>query len=43
MLGPDGKPRPDLFQQDGLHMNAAGYRIWTDILQQNGKQIFGDT
>lgn len=26
-LGPDGKPRPDLFIQDGQHNNDAGYRI----------------
>jgi lysophospholipase L1-like esterase len=29
MLGPDGKPRPELFVQDGLHMTPAGYKIWT--------------
>jgi lysophospholipase L1-like esterase len=28
MLGPDGKPRPELFQKDGLHMNPKGYAIW---------------
>jgi lysophospholipase L1-like esterase len=25
ILGPDGKPRPELFEKDGLHLNAAGY------------------
>lgn len=29
MLGPDGKPRPDLFLPDGLHLNAEGYKLWT--------------
>jgi lysophospholipase L1-like esterase len=29
MLGPDGQPRPDLFVADNLHMNEAGYAIWT--------------
>jgi lysophospholipase L1-like esterase len=29
MLGPDGKPRRELFVADGLHMTPAGYRIWT--------------
>jgi lysophospholipase L1-like esterase len=33
MLGPDGKPRPEIFREDGLHMNAKGYRIWTDLLR----------
>jgi len=28
MLGPDGLPRPDIFQEDRLHMNAKGYEIW---------------
>lgn len=32
MLGPDGKPRPELFLADGLHMNGAGYAIWREIL-----------
>ena len=29
MLGADGTPRPELFIQDGLHMTAAGYDLWT--------------
>ncbi len=28
MLGPDGKPRPDIFVSDNLHLNARGYAIW---------------
>jgi lysophospholipase L1-like esterase len=28
MLGPDGRPRPDIFVEDGLHMNAKGYALW---------------
>ena len=32
MLGPDGQPRRDLYEQDGLHVNAAGYALWKDIL-----------
>ena len=28
MLGSDGRPRRDLYVADGLHMTAAGYRIW---------------
>lgn len=33
MLGPDGKPKPDIFIEDNLHMNAKGYAIWQKILQ----------
>ena len=29
MLGGDGLPRPEIFVADKLHMNAAGYQIWT--------------
>jgi len=29
MLGPDGKPLPELFVKDGLHLSAAGYARWT--------------
>ncbi|MEX0611773.1 MAG: SGNH/GDSL hydrolase family protein [Pirellulales bacterium] len=32
MLGPDGQPRKALFLDDDLHMNAEGYRVWTEIL-----------
>lgn len=28
MLGPDGRPKPDIFRPDHLHMNAKGYAIW---------------
>lgn len=26
-LGADGKPRPECFVEDGLHLNAAGYKL----------------
>ena len=32
MLAADGKPRPELFLADGLHMNSAGYAVWREIL-----------
>ena len=32
MLGPDGFPKPQIFVSDRLHMNAEGYKIWTDIV-----------
>jgi lysophospholipase L1-like esterase len=32
MLGKDGKPRPELFVEDGLHMSAAGYAIWNKLV-----------
>ena len=28
MLGPSGRPRPELYRADSLHMTPAGYAIW---------------
>ena len=36
MLGADGNPRPDIFREDKLHMNAEGYEIWRKII---GKKL----
>ena len=33
MLGWDEKPRRELFVEDGLHMSAEGYRLWTMLLR----------
>jgi lysophospholipase L1-like esterase len=33
MLGADGKPRPELLVEDGLHLNPEGYRIWADLVR----------
>ncbi|RYF30618.1 MAG: GDSL family lipase [Comamonadaceae bacterium] len=32
MLGADGRPRPELFASDRLHMNSAGYALWQSII-----------
>jgi lysophospholipase L1-like esterase len=32
MLGADGRPRPELFRADSLHMTPAGYAIWRDAV-----------
>jgi lysophospholipase L1-like esterase len=33
MLGPDGKPREELFRPDGLHMTKKGYDLWVSIIK----------
>jgi lysophospholipase L1-like esterase len=33
ILGPDGKPRRDLFRIDRLHPNQKGYAVWTAIIK----------
>ena len=32
MLGSDGKPKPELFIRDGLHLNNKGYALWAKIV-----------
>jgi lysophospholipase L1-like esterase len=34
MLGGDGKPRPDLFVKDGLHLSAKGYEILNEAVRK---------
>jgi lysophospholipase L1-like esterase len=33
MLGEDGKPKPDIFVADHLHMNAKGYALWVPLVK----------
>lgn len=32
MLDPNGRPRPELFSQDALHLNADGYALWSSLI-----------
>ena len=32
MMGADGLPKPEIFVEDKLHMNAAGYAIWKEVV-----------
>ena len=32
MLGANNTPRPELFVEDGLHVNAQGYALWRDLI-----------
>jgi lysophospholipase L1-like esterase len=32
MLGADGRPRPELYREDQLHMTRAGYEIWREAI-----------
>ena len=34
MLGPDGKPIPEIFSPDRLHMNERGYALWTRVVKR---------
>lgn len=33
MLNSDGQPKPEIFGDDRLHMNAQGYAIWQKLIQ----------
>jgi len=35
MLGPDGRPREELFQPDRLHLNAQGYALWKSVIAEH--------
>ncbi|NLX12772.1 MAG: hypothetical protein GXY44_03845 [Phycisphaerales bacterium] len=37
MLGPDGRPRLELFVADGLHLNRKGYELWTILIADHLK------
>lgn len=41
MLQRDGRPRAELFQDDGLHLNEHGYRLWAQTMLDHKSQIFG--
>ena len=40
MLTQDGKRMPELFIEDGLHINAAGYKIWTKLVREKLEPLF---
>ncbi len=33
LLTADGQPQPGLLRADGLHLNAAGYKVWASIVK----------
>ncbi len=35
MLNPDGTRMPELYIEDGLHMNQKGYEIWTRLVRKS--------
>jgi hypothetical protein len=39
MLGDDGQPKPDIFLDDKLHMNARGYAIWKRVIGEHLKTL----
>jgi len=40
MLDAGGRPRPELFLSDGLHLSLTGYRLWESLLIPYQNRIF---
>jgi len=40
MLDESGNAKPELFVEDGLHMNADGYRIWTEVVRPQVEALY---
>ncbi len=39
MLDESGQPREELYRKDKLHLNAAGYELWTRLLNQHLREF----
>jgi len=35
MLNKDGGRMPELYVDDGLHMNEKGYKVWTKLVRES--------
>jgi lysophospholipase L1-like esterase len=40
MMGENGRPEPDLFRADSLHMTPKGYAIWTSLVDPYLKKYY---
>lgn len=40
MLDPGGRPRPELYGADGLHLSRLGYRIWAEATREYSPFLF---
>lgn len=40
MIGSDGRPRPDFYAEDGLHLSPSGYQLWADRILPHRDTIF---
>lgn len=40
MVDLQGRPRPELFLEDGLHLSRAGYELWIEYLAPYRHQLF---
>ncbi len=40
MVDTNGKPLPELWCDDGIHLSPAGYALWTSILARHQERLF---
>ena len=40
MLGPKGRPRPELYAEDGLHLSPEGYQVWAEAIRPHRDVLF---
>lgn len=41
MLGEDGQPRAELYAEDQLHLNPAGYQLWSRLVEPHLAPVVG--
>ena len=41
-LGDDNIPKKELFREDSLHLNAAGYKVWSGIIRRELRYVIGE-
>lgn len=39
LLDINGKPGPEFFENDGLHLTKAGYRVWSEAFRQHAQLL----
>ena len=40
LLGPDGRPRAELYAENGLNLNDRGYAVWNEALRGRIEQLW---
>lgn len=40
ILDGDGRPRPELYVEDGLHLSRDGYRLWAEVIRAYSPFLF---
>ena len=41
LFAEDGSLKTELFKDDGVHLNEAGYKVWTSVIRPGLESAFG--